>query len=167
MAKAFFLDRDGVLNKNAPKHDYIKNWSEFILLPKVVEAIKLIKDFGYIIVVISNQRGIARGLMTVDDVQDIHNNLNKLLQENNTKIDAFYFCPHDYVDNCECRKPKAGMVCQAVKDFDITLSDSWLIGDSDTDIWVAETMKIKFLKIKTNGDLFGAVRLIFEIKTNV
>jgi D-glycero-D-manno-heptose 1,7-bisphosphate phosphatase len=167
MNKAFFLDRDGVINYNAPEHDYIKNWGDFKLLPNVIEAIKLIKDLNYLTIVISNQRGIARGLMTTEDVQQIHNNLNKELKENDTNIDAFYFCSHDYIDNCNCRKPKTGMVLRAVKDFNIDVSSCWLIGDSDTDIELANIVKIKSRKISKNGSLFDAVKSIFENKQNV
>lgn len=130
---AVFLDRDGVLNKKAKEHDYVKSIKELIVLPDIEKAIKLLKDQGFKVVVISNQRGVARGLMTEEVVHKINEEINKKLAEFNTSIDRFYSCFHDYSDNCDCRKPKPGLLLKAAKELEIDLSSSWMIGDSQSD----------------------------------
>jgi D,D-heptose 1,7-bisphosphate phosphatase len=135
--KAIFLDRDGVINQET---GYIKNWQEFKLLPRVVEAIQLINQSEYAAIVISNQSGIARGLCAYEDVVHIHEQLNNHLSQSQAQIDAFYFCPHhpeginEFALKCSCRKPENGMILQAAKDWKIDLQSSYFIGDSERDI---------------------------------
>lgn len=162
MSKAIFLDRDGVINKKAKEHDYIKNWDEFTLLADVPAAIRLIKDRGYLVIVISNQRGVARSIMTAGAVNKIHKNLNRLLKQHGAKIDAFYWCGHDYEDRCECRKPSPGLVLQAAQDFDIDIKSSWLVGDSEHDRMCARSVGVRYKIIETDGSLMQAVKDIFE-----
>jgi len=132
--KCVFLDRDGIINKKAPEGDYIKNWSEFKFLSGVKEAIKKLNKAGFLVIIITNQRGIAKGLMTEEDLKDIHSKMIEELKKSGARIDSIYYCPHDEKDNCNCRKPKIGMFIKAKKDFNIDLSKSWLIGDSLSDI---------------------------------
>lgn len=160
--KALFLDRDGVINKNPPEHDYIKRWEDFEILPGVFESIKLAKDKGWMVIVISNQRGVARGLMTADVVKDIHEKLNQKLKEFGTNIDAFFWCGHDYSDHCECRKPKPGMIFQAAKQYNINLADSILIGDLPTDEQMGINAGVKTIMIPSNSSWLHIVQQIVQ-----
>jgi len=129
-----FLDRDGVINKRL-MDDYVKNINEFEFLPDVPEAIaKLTKIFGKIFVV-TNQRGIARELMTVEDLLLINDFMLKKIREAGGRIDKVYFCPHDRHENCGCRKPAPGMAYQAQEEFPcIDFSRSIMVGDTQSDI---------------------------------
>jgi len=150
--KCVFLDRDGVINKKAPEDDYIKNWSEFDFLPGVKEVIKKLNKAGFLVIIITNQKGIAKGLMTEEDLKDIHLKMIKELKKGGAIIDGIYYCPHDEKDNCNCRKPKIGMFIKAKKDFNIDLNKSWMIGDSKSDIIAGQKAGCKtiFVRIKLN-----------------
>jgi len=122
--KIVFLDRDGVINKKAPEKladgttGYTRNWSEFHWLHGSKQALKILKDKGYLIIVISNQHGVYKGLYTKEDVWEIEKNLQAELQkELGIQIDAFYNCFHGKDENCNCRKPKPGMILQGLKDI--------------------------------------------------
>ena len=132
--KAIFLDRDGVINKKAADGDYIKSWDEFEFLPRVKEAIRRLNKSGFLVIIASNQRGIARGLMTEDDLKEIHTKMQQELAKEGAKIDGIYYCPHDIEDHCGCRKPEPGLLLKAAREHDIDLSQSWMIGDRETDI---------------------------------
>jgi len=131
--KAVFLDRDGVLNKKAPKHDYVKKWKEFRFLPNVAEAIRILNK-KFLVIIVSNQRGIARGMMSKEDVELIDEKMSKELEKKNARIDGIYFCPHNIEDNCNCRKPKPGMLLRAANDFKINLTESYMVGDDFADV---------------------------------
>ena len=104
--KTVFLDRDGIINKNRP--DYVKTIDELEIL-EVAESIKKLKDNGFLVVVISNQSAINRGLTNHENVKQIHSTIQEYLKKNGTKIDAFYYCPHRPDEDCDCRKPKPGL----------------------------------------------------------
>ena len=157
MKKAIFLDRDGVINKKAVEHDYIKSWEDFVLLDGVIKTLKIFHSLGYIIVVVTNQAGISKGLMSEKTVKEIHTNLNKLLSKNGTKIDYFYYCPHKDQDNCECRKPKPGMIKKAIEDLDIDLKSSILIGDTETDRQLGRNVNVRTIIVKTDGNLYKSI----------
>ena len=140
--KAIFLDRDGVINKYV---GFLRNIDEFELLEGVSEAIKRINDSGYLAIVVTNQPVIARGEVTYEELTEIHHKMETLLGQDGAYLDAIYYCPHhphkgyegevpELKIECECRKPKPGMLLQAAKDFNIDLEKSWMVGDSDTDI---------------------------------
>ena len=154
MSKAIFLDRDGVINKNPAEHDYVKRVEELEILPGVKEAVDLIKQRGYLVIVITNQRGVSRGMMTAEDVEKIHHKIN---EELGGRIDAFYVCYHGSEENCECRKPKPGLVERAVREWQIDLAESWMIGDTDADMETAENAGVRGIKIDRNGNLVEAV----------
>jgi D-glycero-D-manno-heptose 1,7-bisphosphate phosphatase len=157
MKKAVFLDRDGVINKKPAEHDYVKSWKEFTLLEGVVDALKLFKKLGYITVVVTNQAGIAKGLMKEKDLLVIHAKLNKLLHKSGVKIDHFYYCPHKPSDNCSCRKPKPGLIKRAVKDLSIDLEKSILIGDTSSDKGLGENANVKTVIVTTDGNLYKSI----------
>jgi D-glycero-D-manno-heptose 1,7-bisphosphate phosphatase len=132
--KAVFLDRDGVVNKKMPPGEYIKKWSEFEFLPGVKEAMSMLTKSGFEIYIISNQAGIGRGIMQEGDLLEIHNNMEKELLANGSRISALYYCPHRAEDNCQCRKPKPGMLFQAALEHCIDLPRATFIGDDERDV---------------------------------
>lgn len=132
--RTVFLDRDGVLNEKMPEGSYVTAWGDFHILPGVPEAIAALNQSGLRVIVVSNQRGIALGRYTAEDVEAIHAGLQQRLQAHGAHIDAFYFCPHDKGD-CNCRKPLPGMFEQARRNFsDIDAATSVMIGDSLSDV---------------------------------
>jgi D-glycero-D-manno-heptose 1,7-bisphosphate phosphatase len=135
---AIILDRDGVLNRKAPRAEYVRHWDEFQWLPGAKEALRLLKDKGFRVVVVSNQAGIARGAMTEADLQDIHRRMVREVTLGDGRIDAIYYCPHNWDSGCECRKPKPGMLFQAQRDFSLDLSRTPFIGDDERDIQAAD-----------------------------
>jgi D-glycero-D-manno-heptose 1,7-bisphosphate phosphatase len=132
--KTVFLDRDGVINRKMPEGQYVTGWQHFDLLPGVPEAIARLNRAGLRVLVVTNQRGIALGLYTAEDVVHIHARLQEELAERGARIDGFYFCPHDKRE-CNCRKPLPGLFEQAQADFpEIAPAASVIIGDSLSDI---------------------------------
>jgi D-glycero-D-manno-heptose 1,7-bisphosphate phosphatase len=132
--KTVFLDRDGVVNTKMPEGHWVTCWSEFHVLPGVIEAIAALKRARLRVIVVSNQRGIALGRFTGDDVQAIHNQFQQMLTASGTSVDGFYFCPHDRAQ-CNCRKPLPGLFEQARADHPgIRAETSVIIGDSKSDM---------------------------------
>ncbi|MBN2638855.1 MAG: HAD-IIIA family hydrolase [Bacteroidales bacterium] len=127
------LDRDGVINRKAPKAQYITSWADWEWLKGAKEALIKLKLAGYQIILVSNQAGIARGLMTHDDLADIHSHMINELALQGGGIDKIYYCPHGWDENCDCRKPKPGMLFQAQRDFHLDLSKIWFVGDDERD----------------------------------
>jgi len=132
--KTVFLDRDGVINRKPPEGDYVKSWEEFEFLPKAPEALRLLKEAGMRLIIVTNQRGIACGLMTERDLEEIHKHMLAELARFQASIDAIYYCPHEE-GVCDCRKPRVGLFRQAQQDFpDIDFANSAIIGDSLKDM---------------------------------
>ena len=133
---AIFLDRDGTLNHD---YGYIKDPSKVVLLPGVPEGIKRLKnEYGFKAIVISNQAGVSKGIMTIEDVDSINHHINDLLEKEGTCIDAFYYCPYhpdfDPPEKTNCRKPSPVMIVQAAEEHEIDISKSYMIGDKESDI---------------------------------
>ena len=135
--KAIFLDRDGTINKYV---GFLRDINDFELLPGVAEAIRKINASGYLAIVVTNQPVIARGEVTFDQLQEIHNKMETLLGQEGAYLDGIYFCPHhpdkgfegevaELKIDCDCRKPKPGMLLRAAQDFNIDLTQSWMVGD--------------------------------------
>ena len=162
MKKAVFLDRDGVFNKE--RKDYVKSIKEFQILDYIPKAIKMLKDEGFLVIVITNQSAINRGLVSIEKLNEIHNYLQKILKENNTSIDDFYFCPHRPNENCQCRKPNPGMLVKAAQEHDIDMNQSFMIGNSLTDIQAAQKSGCKGILLNQNQTLLELV--IDRIKVN-
>ena len=140
--KAIFLDRDGTINKYV---GFLRNINEFELLDGAADAIKKINASGYLAIVITNQPVIARGEVSFEELERIHNKMETLLGKKGAYLDAIYFCPHhphkgyegerpELKFDCDCRKPKPGMLLKAAQDFNIDLAQSWMIGDGENDI---------------------------------
>lgn len=128
-----FLDRDGVINKHLPD-DYVKNVDEFVFLPGVFEALKTLSQLFDHIVVVTNQRGVGRQLMTIEDLELIHHEMSKSIASNDGRIDRIYYCI-DTEKTSINRKPNTGMFKQATEDFpDMDISRSWMVGDSLSDM---------------------------------
>ncbi len=155
--KYIFLDRDGVTNVRPPKAEYVKAPEDFVWLPGAKEAIKKLNEAGFSVILISNQAGIARGIMTVEDFNRIQEKMNLDLAEIGARIEAVYFCPHGWDENCECRKPKPGMVYQAQKDYSINLTECVLIGDDERDIITAHNANMKGILVTDSYTLQKAV----------
>ena len=165
--KYIFLDRDGTINKRPPKAEYISKPNDFIWLDGAKEAIKKLNDAGYFIIMISNQAGIARGVMTVDDFQSVQNKMNDDLKEIGAHIDAVYYCPHGWDSNCDCRKPKPGMLYQAQKDYSINLPECLMIGDDERDIETAHNADMKGILVNEEYTLLDAVNDILNGKKDM
>jgi len=131
--KLLILDRDGVINYDSDK--YVKNIDEWEAIPESLEAIANITQLGYKIVVCTNQSGIGRGLFTLEELNDIHDKMHRLVEQSGGSITAIVFCPHRPEDNCNCRKPKPGMIIDICERFNIeNLENIMMVGDSDRDL---------------------------------
>ncbi|MCD6461380.1 MAG: HAD family hydrolase [Thermoplasmata archaeon] len=126
------MDRDGVINYKVA--GYVTRVEDFHLLPGAAEAIARINASGWLVVLVTNQSVIGRGLATRERVDEIHRHMLSLLAEKGAHLDGIYLCPHTPWDGCPCRKPEPGMLLQAARDLDIDLGASVMIGDSDTDL---------------------------------
>ena len=166
--KAIFLDRDGTINKYV---GFLREIEQFELLPNTSEAIKKINDSGYLAIVVTNQPVIARGEVTFEQLDQIHNKMETLLGKDGAYLDGIYFCPHhphkgfeteipELKVECECRKPKPGMLLQAAKDFNIDLSKSWMIGDSDNDILAGENAGCSTARVTEKDSLYDVIERI-------
>lgn len=134
MIKAAFLDRDGVINRNAPEGDYILRWEDVELLPGAIEGIAKLRQSGFSIIVVTNQRCVAKGLIAIPELEKLHQRLTDTLAAAGAPIDGIYYCPHELGQSCECRKPSPGMLKEAAQSRGIDLAQSWMIGDSDIDV---------------------------------
>lgn len=134
MKKAAFLDRDGVINRKLPEGQYVTRWEEMHFLPGVPEAIALLTKAGFCILVVSNQRCVAKGLVTVSDLEGIHRRMCRELAAQGALITEVYYCPHENDPPCGCRKPAPGLLLTAAREHGIDLNGSWMIGDSDIDV---------------------------------
>ncbi len=141
MPKLIILDRDGVINYDSKK--YIKSADEWLPIPGSLEAIARLNQAGYRIVVITNQSGLSRGLFTLDELNKIHQKMHKLLAEAGGSIEAIFFCPHSERENCECRKPRAGLFRSLAERLGISLTNVLAVGDSWRDLQAASTAEAK------------------------
>lgn len=160
---AVFIDRDGTINEQM---GYINHISRFHIFPSVPEAIKLLNRNNYLVIVVTNQSGVARGYFPIGLLEEIHTYMKDSLKEKGAELDAIFFCPHypigrvkEYAIKCDCRKPSTGMIRQAVDKFDIDLTQSFMIGDHYTDLELAKNVNIKSIMVKT-GYGFGEVEYI-------
>lgn len=135
---AIILDRDGVLNEKPPRANYVRTWAEFKWLPGAKESLRVLNQAGFKIIVVSNQAGIGRGAMSEDDLMEIHRQMVKEAEQSGGRVDAIYYCPHNWDDGCECRKPRPGMLFQAQHDYNLDLSRTYFIGDDERDAQAAE-----------------------------
>lgn len=141
------MDRDGVINRKAPEGKYITRWEDFHFLPGVTEGIALLNRAGFSVIVVSNQRCIAKGLMTVADLEKMHERMIDFLARTGATVDGIHYCPHELEQSCNCRKPAPGMLLDAARSHGIELSASWMIGDSDIDIEAGKSAGCKTARL--------------------
>lgn len=150
------MDRDGLINRQAAPHHYISEPEDFEILPGVPEAIRRLNDAGYLAIIVTNQRGVALGMMTLEQVEHVHDYLRRELGKCGAHIDAIYVCPHAQGE-CTCRKPDIGLFLMAERDFDVDKGRSWMVGDSDTDVEAGKRYGVRSILTKS---LSHAVNLI-------
>ena len=147
---AVFLDRDGTINIEKNYLHKIEDWE---WIPGAIDAIRMLNEMGFLVVVVTNQAGVARGYYSEHDIKKLHDFISEELKKNYALIDAYYYCPHhpDYTkdDVCDCRKPKAGMLEKAIGDLDIDKNLSYIIGDKVTDIEAGNNIGIKAILVST------------------
>lgn len=132
-ARVIFLDRDGVINRD-PTGGYVTNWEDFHFLDGSKEAIKKLTDSGYEVILISNQAGVAKGLYTLEALDEITRRMTAEIEKAGGKIGSVFYCPHRDEDNCDCRKPKTGLFRKATEGLDIDFGKTYFIGDGVMDI---------------------------------
>ena len=177
--KAIFLDRDGTINKYV---GFLRNIDDFELIDGVAEAIRKINESGYLAIVTTNQPVIARGEVSFEELEEIHNKMETLLGKEGAYLDAIYYCPHhphkgyegerpELKIECDCRKPKPGMLLNAAADFNIDLSQSWMVGDGENDVKAGLNAGCKTALIgqdKENiGQLVSEISLLGFVKNNL
>ena len=169
--KAVFLDRDGTINRYV---GFLRDIDEFELLPGAAEAIRRINQAGYLAIVVTNQPVIARGEVTVEQLREIHNKMETLLGEQGAYLDGIYYCPHhpdrgfpgevpELKIECDCRKPKPGLLLRAAEEFNIDLGASWMVGDRESDVKAGRAAGCRTKIIPTDGSLYEAINEILEI----
>jgi D-glycero-D-manno-heptose 1,7-bisphosphate phosphatase len=147
MNKAVFLDRDGVINRKAPEGEYVTRWEDMVFLPGVAEAIASLSKVGFSVIVVSNQRCVAKGLLTVHELESIHQRMRQELALNGAFITDIYYCPHEKEPRCSCRKPESGMLLAAAQEHDLDLKGSWMIGDSSSDVLAGKNAGCRTVRI--------------------
>ncbi|HEX2087167.1 MAG TPA: HAD family hydrolase [Solirubrobacteraceae bacterium] len=147
---AAFLDRDGTINVKAPEGEYVETPDEVVLLPGAAEAIRTLNERGIPVIVVTNQRGIALGRMTEEDLERVHARLSELLAAEGARVDAWYHCPHDKGD-CDCRKPGTAMLERAAREHGIALARSVLIGDNESDVEAGRRVGARTVRVAPNA----------------
>ena len=161
--KAIFLDRDGTINKYV---GFLRNINDFELIDGVAEAIRKINESGYLAVVVTNQPVVARGEVSFEELEEIHSKMETLLGKEGAYLDAIYYCPHhphkgyegerpELKIDCDCRKPKPGMLLKAAEDFNIDLSKSWMVGDGENDIQAGINAGCKTVLLSNGNESYG------------
>lgn len=162
--KTVFLDRDGVINKCAAPHCYISKWEEFEFFPSAIQGIKRLNAAGYLVLLITNQRGIARGLLSMQEVEELHQKMCEHLKRQGANIDGIYICPHDNGE-CYCRKPDIGLFLQAEKEWQIDKEHSWMIGDSNTDVEAGKRYGVRTILLSDIKEDYGQNYTFSDLKT--
>jgi D-glycero-D-manno-heptose 1,7-bisphosphate phosphatase len=146
MRRCVFLDRDGVINVKPACGEYIRSWEEFRLIPAVVDWIRLLNALDFMVIVVTNQRGVALGLMSQADLDRIHREMCAELERAGARIDDVLCCVHEE-GACECRKPRTGMILEAARKWDIDIGRSIVVGDSERDRLLAHACRMKFVAV--------------------
>ncbi len=153
MNKAVFLDRDGVINRKArAEGEYITRWEDMEILPGVGEALAWLNRVGFQVIIVTNQRAVAKGLITIEQLDAIHRRMCQYLSRAGARIDGIYYCPHVLDPPCTCRKPKPGMLLEAARAHDIDLAASWMIGDSEKDVEAGKRAGCRTARLIKNGE---------------
>ncbi|PCJ84541.1 MAG: histidinol phosphate phosphatase [Flavobacteriales bacterium] len=162
MNKTAFLDRDGVINKE--RGDYTWRIDDFEVNDGVVEGLKKLQQSGFLLIIVSNQSGIAKGVYGHEDVEKINQYIFDFFHKNNIEITEIYYCPHhNEIGLCLCRKPGSLMLEKAIARYQVDVPNSFLIGDRDRDIDAAESVGVKGIKIQSNSSIFPFVEKLCDI----
>ena len=157
---AVILDRDGTLNERPPRAEYVRRPAEFIWLPGALEALRLLNDTGFRVIVVSNQAGINRGALTVEDLDAIHARMHADVRAAGGRIDAVYFCPHDWDEGCDCRKPRPGLLYHAQREHHLDLTRTLFLGDDERDGQAAEAAGCPFALVSERTPLLELAQAI-------
>jgi D-glycero-D-manno-heptose 1,7-bisphosphate phosphatase len=169
MTRAVFLDRDGVINRKAPEGQYVTCWEDFRFLPGVIEGIAKLNRAGLYVIIVTNQRCVAKGLLTEAELIKLHQQMSDHLAQAGATIDAIYYCPHELAPSCRCRKPAPGMFLEAAHSHGLDLAASWMIGDSDIDIQAGRNAGCRTIRLRCqeerdraieSGDVFSEADVV-------
>ncbi len=147
MFRAIFLDRDGVLMEN--RSEYVREWSHVHIFPEALHALSHV--LGYKVVIVTNQSAVGRGLISLEVAHTINNQLIELIKQNQGQIDGVFMCPHVPADQCDCRKPKPGLLLQAAKELSLDLRRSWMIGDAWSDLLAGKAAGVRGVALLKTG----------------
>jgi histidinol-phosphate phosphatase family protein len=156
------LDRDGVLNRRPPRARYVTRPENFAWLPGALDALRVLHEAGYTVLVVTNQAGVARGEMTVADLDAVHARMRAEAAEAGGAVERVYYCPHGWDDGCECRKPAPGMLFQAQRDFDLDLTRTPFVGDDERDRQAAETAGCPSILVSERLPLLDIARRLVD-----
>lgn len=157
--KAVFLDRDGVLNQEMG--DYVRRFEDFHILDNF-DALKKLQEKGYLLIVATNQGGLAKGWYTEDELAKMHNHLTAEYKKHGVEITDIFYCPHhpNFTGDCDCRKPKPGLLLQGIEKYNIDPSTSYFIGDRERDVEAGAAAGVKGILIDSNQHIAEVLRLI-------
>ena len=150
--RAAFLDRDGVINRKPPGDGYVTRWEDMHFLPGVAKSIALLNQAGFQVIVVSNQRCVAKGLVTSQALDSMHQQMCEWLAAAGAKIDGVYYCPHEKQPPCSCRKPAPGMLLTAAREHQVDLTASWIIGDSEIDVEAGRNAGCRTVRLLAGND---------------
>lgn len=162
--RVVFLDRDGTINKRPARACYIERPEDYVWLRGAIEAIRILKENGFLVIIITNQPGIARGNLTEDMLYSIHEKMHADLLKEGTDVDDIFYCPHNWDDGCFCRKPSPGMIFDAQKKYSLNLTESYLIGDDERDIVAGETAGCMCKMVDEKYTVLDAVKEIVSLE---
>lgn len=145
--KLIFLDRDGVINEDPANKRYVTQWEDFHFLPHAIKAVKKLNDNGFEIAILSNQAGVAKGLFTLERLNEITQRMVRIIETAGARIRSIHYCPHGDEDNCDCRKPKTGLFQKAVVGLDIDFKATYFIGDGVMDVEAGKAMGCKTILV--------------------
>jgi D-glycero-D-manno-heptose 1,7-bisphosphate phosphatase len=151
--KAVFLDRDGVINHKLCEGRYVTRWANFVFLPRAAQSISALNEAGFQVIVVTNQRCVAKGLVTVAQLEAIHRRMCRELAAAGATVRDVYYCPHEEL-GCQCRKPAPGMLLTAATKHQIDLASSWMIGDSEADVQAGNAAGCRTIRILERHGLF-------------
>jgi len=151
--KAAFLDRDGVINRKAAGNGYITRWEEMKFLSGVIESITLLNRRGFRVIVVTNQRCIAKGIVTAEGVNALHRRMCHWFAAAGARIDDVYYCPHETQPSCDCRKPAPGLLLTAAREHHLDLETCWMIGDSDIDVEAGKNAGCKTARLLKKSEI--------------
>lgn len=156
---AIFLDRDGVINVRRPEVPYVREVAQFDFLPGALDALAMLSELGFALVVVTNQRGIAREIMTEGDLAAVHGHMRDEALKRGVCFDGIYHCPHEEFEHCGCRKPEPGMILKAAKDLKIDLVRSYMVGDTPSDVEAGKRAGV--MAVRISGEEDGDADMVF------